>query len=222
MQKHPLLSKQPRFMLALLTFGISISGYALDPACSAGHEICPEHLTPTQYTADYKEMIKNQVSPTTYLAPKPVAPVVSKAVPEGDQDKDGVVNSKDQCPDTPLGYKVNPTGCPISVTLHINFPTNSSVIPASNESEIVDLVKILHDNPPAKVAIIGHTDSVGSDKFNQTLSENRSKAMGNKLIANGISADRITTSGMGEKEPVATNKTEQGRAQNRRIQVNLK
>lgn len=214
MQKHPLLSKQPRFMLALLTFGISISGYALDPACSAGHEICPAHLTPTQYTADYKEMIKNQIVPTTYAA--------AKAVPEGDQDKDGVVDSKDQCPDTPLGYKVNPTGCPISATLHINFPTNSSVIPASNESDVVDLVKILHDNPPAKVAIIGHTDSVGSDKFNQTLSENRSKAMGNKLIANGISADRITTSGMGEKEPVATNKTEQGRAQNRRIQVNLK
>ncbi|MDP2077693.1 MAG: OmpA family protein, partial [Sulfuricurvum sp.] len=70
--------------------------------------------------------------------------------------------------------------------------------------------------------IIGHTDDVGSDKYNQTLSEKRSKAMGDKLIANGISADRITTTGMGEKQPIATNKTAQGRAQNRRIQVNLK
>ncbi|MDP3022532.1 MAG: OmpA family protein [Sulfuricurvum sp.] len=223
MQKHNLHSRQPGFILCLLTLGISISGYALDPSCPIGHEICPEHLVPTQYTTGYDEMINHQVVATTYAAPKVVPPVVvAKAVPETDTDKDGVVDSKDECPDTPLGYKVNPVGCPISVTLHVNFPHNSSVIPASNESDIIDLVKILHDNPPAKVAIIGHTDDVGSDKYNQTLSEKRSKAMGDKLIANGISADRITTTGMGEKQPIATNKTAQGRAQNRRIQVNLK
>lgn len=222
MQKHNLLSGQSNFIVCLLTLGISISGYALDPTCTVGHEICPEHLVPTEYKTGYTEMINNQVVAATYTPPKVVPPVVAKAVHEPDTDKDGVVDSKDECPDTPQGYKVNPVGCPISVTLHVNFPHNSSVIPASNESDVVDLVKILHDNPPAKVAIIGHTDDVGSDKFNQTLSEKRSKAMGDKLIANGISADRITTTGMGEKQPVASNKTAQGRAQNRRIQVNLK
>ena len=228
MQKHNFLSRQPSFMLCLLTFGISISGYALDHACTVGHEICPDHLVPTQYSTGYNDMISNQIVSTTYTAPKAASKSVTKedskaaVVAEADTDKDGVVDSKDQCPDTPLGYKVNPVGCPISVTLHVNFPTNSSVIPASNESDIVDLVKILQDNPPAKVTIIGHTDNVGSDKFNQILSEKRSKAMGGKLIANGISAERITTVGMGEKQPVATNKTAKGRALNRRIQVNLK
>ncbi len=220
MQKHNFLSRQASFLLCVLTLGISSSGYALDTSCTIGHEICPEHLTPVQYTSDYHEMINNQVVPTTYTAPK-VVPAPAP-VPEVDSDKDGVIDSIDKCPDTPLGYKVNPQGCPISVTLHINFPTNSSVIPVSNESDIIDLVKVLQDNPPAKVAIIGHTDDVGSDKFNQTLSEKRSKAMSDKLIANGISADRITTTGMGEKEPVATNKTDAGRALNRRIQVNIK
>lgn len=221
MQNHR-FSRQPGFILCLLTLGISISGYALDPSCHVGHEICPEHLVPTKYTTGYTEMINNQVVATTYAAPKTVSKAVPKAVAESDTDKDGVFDSKDQCPDTPLGYKVNPVGCPTSVTLHINFPHDSSVIPASNESDIIDLAKVLHDNPPAKVSIIGHTDDVGSDKYNQVLSEKRSKAMGDKLVANGISADRITTAGMGEKVPVATNKTAQGRAENRRIQVNLK
>lgn len=218
MQKRNLLSRQPSFMLCLLTFGVSISAYALDPACSHGHKICPEHITPTQYTTSYSETIKSQVIPTTYTAPK----ADSKAIAEIDTDKDGVVDSKDQCPDTPLGYKVNPFGCPISVTLHINFPTNSSVIPTSNESDVVDLAKILQDNPAARVSIIGHTDDVGSDKFNQILSEKRSKAMGEKLVASGISSDRITTSGMGEKEPVTSNTTDEGRAENRRINIQIR
>lgn len=163
-------------------------------------------------------------SPKPALTPVVVAAPAAKLIPaaaEGDADGDGVVDSKDECPDTPHGYKVDPKGCPASVTLHLHFAFDSSVIPVSDYPEVEKLAKIMKENPPAKAVIIGHTDSVGTDAYNQALSERRSKALGDKLIENSIAADRIETSGKGEKEPVASNTTAQGRAENRRIEVKL-
>ncbi|MDD2267401.1 OmpA family protein [Sulfuricurvum sp.] len=154
--------------------------------------------------------------------PVPVAEtprVVAKA--EGDSDGDGVVDSLDKCPDTPHGYKVDPNGCPVSVTLHINFAFDSTIIPASSNDDVTKLAKILKDNPPATVTIIGHTDSVGTDAYNQKLSERRAQSLGKRLNENGIDSTRIKTFGKGEKEPIATNSTVAGRAQNRRIEVKL-
>lgn len=157
-------------------------------------------------------------APVVVAKPAPVA-VIAKA--EGDQDKDGVVDSMDKCPDTPRGYKVDPTGCPVSVDLRLHFAFNSSVIPVSDYPQVDKLAKIMKDNPPAKAIIVGHTDHTGTDAYNQKLSERRSKALGDRLIKDGIAADRITTSGKGEKEPMATNNTREGRALNRRIHVEL-
>lgn len=151
---------------------------------------------------------------------KPViVPVIAKA--EVDTDKDGIVDTKDKCPDTPHTYKVDPTGCPVSVILHLHFAFDSSVIPVSDYPEVEKLARVMKENPPAKAIIVGHTDHTGSDAYNQKLSERRSKALGDKLIANGIETNRIVTSGRGEKEPIATNSTREGRAQNRRIKVEL-
>lgn len=148
-----------------------------------------------------------------------MAAIIPKA--EGDADKDGVVDTLDKCPNTPHGYKVDPTGCPVSVTLHINFAFNSSVIPPSNYGDVTKLTRVMNENPPAHAMIVGHTDYTGTDEYNQKLSERRSKALADKLIANGIDAKRISASGKGEKEPIATNATSAGRAQNRRIEVEL-
>jgi OOP family OmpA-OmpF porin len=155
--------------------------------------------------------------PAPVEEPKPAA----APKPEADSDGDGVVDSLDKCPDTPHGYKVDPTGCPVSVTLHLHFAFNSSVIPVSDYPEVEKLARVMKENPPAKAIIVGHTDWTGSDEYNQKLSERRSQALKDKLIANGIAADRISASGKGEKEPVATNTTREGRAQNRRIEVQL-
>lgn len=155
--------------------------------------------------------------PAPVEEPKPAA--APKA--EGDSDGDGVVDSLDKCPNTPHGYKVDPTGCPVSVTLHLHFAFNSSVIPVSDYPEVEKLARVMKENPPAKAIVVGHTDWTGSDEYNQKLSERRSQALKDKLIANGIAADRISASGKGEKEPVATNTTREGRAQNRRIEVQL-
>ena len=67
--------------------------------------------------------------------------------------------------------------------------------------------------------IVGHTDHTGSDEYNQKLSERRAASLGKRLVENGIEAERIEMSGKGEKEPVASNETAAGRAQNRRIEV---
>lgn len=149
--------------------------------------------------------------------PPPPEPVVEK-----DSDGDGVVDSKDECPDTPKGYKVDPRGCPRSVTLHINFASSSNIIPASADKDVTTLTEFMNENPAAAITIIGHTDSTGKAAKNQLLSENRAQALGTRLVQNGIAANRIKTSGKGLSQPVASNKTPSGRAQNRRIEIQIR
>ena len=170
----------------------------------------------TQFSTTYPEVCKDKPAPVVE-APKPKpAPQ-----PEKDSDGDGVVDSLDKCPDTPHGYKVDPNGCPVHVTLHVNFAFDSSVLPASANSDVEKLTRVLKENPPAKVMIVGHTDSTGSDEYNQKLSERRAASLAKRLSDNGIDKNRIQTTGKGEKEPIATNGTAAGRAQNRRIEVEI-
>lgn len=147
--------------------------------------------------------------------PLPV-PVIQK---EGDSDGDGVVDSKDGCPNTPKGYKADEKGCPRSVTLHLNFASNSSTLPASADNDINSLTAFMQENPAAISTIVGHTDSTGSTVKNQVLSENRAASLASRLIQNGIASDRITAVGKGSDIPVVSNKTPEGRAQNRRIEI---
>jgi OOP family OmpA-OmpF porin len=158
---------------------------------------------------------KEEVAPP----PPPPAPVAQQ---ESDSDGDGVVDSKDECPDTPKGYKVDPKGCPRSVTLHLNFASNSSVLPASADKDINALTEFMNENSAATISIIGHTDSTGKKAKNQTLSENRAQALGTRLVQNGIAANRIKTSGKGLSEPITSNKKPAGRAQNRRIEIQIR
>ena len=77
---------------------------------------------------------------------------------------------------------------------------------------------MLLENPAIRIRIVGHTDDVGSDRDNQILSEGRANSVRQAMIDRGIDATRIEFEGHGEKEPVATNKTEEGRAKNRRVE----
>lgn len=155
-------------------------------------------------------------APVVVPAPKPV--VVAAPI---DSDKDGVFDPQDKCPATPAGFKVDADGCPLKATLHLNFATNSNKVDAEGVAKVDAFAAFLKDSPAYKASIVGHTDSTASDAYNQKLSEKRAEMVKNMLIKDGVAAERLTSEGMGEKMPVASNKTKEGRAENRRIEVEL-
>ncbi|MDD4883111.1 OmpA family protein [Sulfuricurvum sp.] len=161
--------------------------------------------------------------PVAAPAPKPAPipapkPVVAAPI---DSDKDGVFDPQDKCPNTPAGFKVDVDGCPLKATLHLNFSTDSAKVDAEGTAKVNEFAAFLKESPAYKANIVGHTDSTGSDKHNQKLSEKRAEKVKAMLVEDGVAAERLTSEGMGEKMPVATNKTKAGRAENRRIEVEL-
>lgn len=109
----------------------------------------------------------------------------------------------------------------IKVTLPenmVNFAFNSSELTVASKNNLDKLAEILTNNMDTNINIYGHTDSKGSDAYNQTLSEKRADSVKKYLISKGISASRMYSMGMGEQSPVASNETEAGRAKNRRVE----
>ncbi len=152
-----------------------------------------------------------------------VEPKAAEVSVDGDSDADGVKDSKDICPNTPKGYVVDESGCPKEVTLYINFATGSSAIPQSVSGDIQRLKQFMMDNPEFTIEIVGHTDNGGNapgrEARNQHLSENRANALRLKLVESGIEENRMSSKGLGETQPVASNANETGRAQNRRTEI---
>ena len=158
-------------------------------------------------------------APEPKVEPKP-APAVVVAAPV-DSDQDGVFDPEDKCPNTPAGFKVDKEGCPVKATLHLHFASDSSQIDSTGKSEINGYAQFLKDNPIYKVSIVGYTDSTASEEHNQKLSERRADSVKKTLIEQGVSADRLTSMGEGEKFPIASNTTKEGRLENRRIEIEL-
>ena len=104
---------------------------------------------------------------------------------------------------------------------HLFFATNKTYILPQSEQSMSDLANFLTENQGVTIHITGHTDAVGTDEANQILSEGRANAVKADLVKRGIAAERITTEGKGEKEPVANNDTEEGRALNRRVEFTI-
>lgn len=107
------------------------------------------------------------------------------------------------------------------VLRNLFFETNKYNIQPSSEVELEKVVQLLHENPSVRIQLEGHTDNVGTAADNQKLSEARAKAVVNYLIIKGIKKDRLVYKGFGATQPVADNKTEEGRAQNRRTELKI-
>jgi OmpA-OmpF porin, OOP family len=105
------------------------------------------------------------------------------------------------------------------IALYINFETGKSEIKAESKPIIDQIFKMLKQNADFKISIEGHTDNVGSEKSNQTLSESRAKSVMNALVSKGINASRLKFKGWGQIKPIADNKTEEGKAKNRRVEI---
>jgi OmpA-OmpF porin, OOP family len=99
------------------------------------------------------------------------------------------------------------------------FEFNQADLKPGAMQKLYPLVTFLQENPTRNVVIEGHTDNVGSDAYNQDLSERRAEAVRGFLMQNGIRAERITAQGQGKSSPIASNKTEAGRQQNRRVEI---
>ena len=166
---------------------------------------------------------------STYESAAPAEPAPAPApVVVADTDGDGVRDDRDQCADTPKGYKVDSSGCTlyaereITRELLVTFPLNSSLIPADQKADIADTAEFMKEHPQLSVTIEGHTDSSGAEDYNQWLSQRRADAVGNSLVNDfGIEASRVTTIGYGESRPKVANDSAENRAMNRRIEAKL-
>ncbi|WP_069383649.1 OmpA family protein [Halomonas caseinilytica] len=137
-----------------------------------------------------------------------------------DSDGDGVPDYQDQCPGTPAGAEVNALGCVEDLVLQdVNFEFDSARLTAGAESVLTDVAAKLRSNENVRVRIEGHTDSVGPADYNKDLSQRRADSVASFLASQGISANRMTTIGYGEEQPVASNDTQAGRAENRRVEL---
>ena len=144
-----------------------------------------------------------------------------------DGDGDGVNDDKDRCPSTPAGVKVDEEGCQVlfeqakkSLVLEgVNFATGKAELTPESQAILNGVAESLVANEEIKVQVGGHTDNTGSAAVNKRLSAARAETVRQYLESKGVAADRLTARGYGPSKPVASNKTAEGRAQNRRVEL---
>lgn len=145
--------------------------------------------------------------------------------PPPDSDGDGVIDPNDLCPDTPRGMRVDERGCAVKaqrlVLRNINFEFNKATLTADGRAILDGIAAGLRGQPTMAVDIEGHTDSIGSNAYNQKLSKARANSVRDYLISQGVQSSRLTAQGLGESVPVADNKTDEGRAENRRVEFKV-
>lgn len=151
------------------------------------------------------------------------APVDAAGCPL-DTDRDGVADYLDQCIETPLGSTVDARGCPEKIVVKdLNFASGSAVLTPEARTILNSVAAGIKVNPALKeITVTGHTDSQGAAAYNKALSERRARSVADYLRDQGLSNLTINAVGMGEDRPIATNDTAEGRAENRRVEIDLK
>jgi OOP family OmpA-OmpF porin len=157
---------------------------------------------------------------------------------DGDEDGDGVPDSRDKCPGTPHGVTVDANGCPppapvveeavvvkeeTIVIRDVHFQFDKATLTPSDK-QVLDKIatRLKAEAPTAQLTVTGHTDSVGSDAYNQKLSDKRAHSVVEYLIEQGVPRSSfVSVVGAGESNPVADNSTADGRAQNRRTEIHI-
>lgn len=159
-----------------------------------------------------------------------------------DSDQDGVENHLDQCLSTSFGAMVDHTGCRICpeesqeddlgcfimaaselvVPINLNFDTASAELSSDDLRELRRIATVLNQQPKASIVIEGYTDSVGSEDYNLALSERRALSVKEALEELGVvteDLEQLSVRAYGESKPIDSNETDNGRAQNRRVQA---
>ena len=161
--------------------------------------------------------------------PAPMAP--QKTCADLDDDGDGVNNCDDKCPGSQAGQAIGPDGCPVPLTIDlkgVNFDFDKSTLRPDAVAILDEAISILGKYPQLRVEVAGHTDSIGTEEYNQGLSERRAHTVYDYLTGHGIDAGRLVgPTGYGESKPIAPNTNEdgsdnpEGRAKNRRTELNV-
>ncbi len=140
-----------------------------------------------------------------------------------DQDGDGVLDEADQCPDTIAGTAVNAVGCDENVAIVLDgvFFEYKSFDLTADSKVLLNKIASKLIAADAQVLVAGHTDSVGGNAYNIKLSDKRAASVKDHLIAQGVSEQSISSQGFGEDNPIATNNTDEGRAKNRRVEMQI-
>ena len=164
-------------------------------------------------------------------AAAPPAPPAAPSCADLDDDGDGVNNCNDKCPNSQAGQIIGPDGCPAPISIDlkgVNFDYDKATLRPDAVGILGEAAEILKRYPELRVEVAGHTDSKGTDAYNQKLSERRAKAVYDYLANNGVAASRLVGPvGYGESRPIAPNTNAdgsdnpEGRAKNRRTELNV-
>ncbi len=194
---------------------------------------CPNTPAKVQIDANGCPLDSDGDGVPDYLDKCPNTPAFVKVDANGcplDSDGDGVPDYLDKCPNTPRGIKVDENGCPLSATKEVgNFILGVDASFNSGKAELlpgayrnlIALVVTLKEHPNYRAVINGYTDSIGGEESNLLLSEARARAVADYLVSQGVDRTRLEIRAHGEADPVASNSTAAGRAQNRRVDIRL-
>jgi len=152
----------------------------------------------------------------------PPPPAAPPPPPNPDLDGDGVLNEHDKCPNTRPGAVVDLDGCEVEAVISlegVHFDFDKATLRPEAMVILNNAAGLLTTHERVVVEVAGHTDSIGSEEYNQGLSERRANAVRDYLVSKGIKASRLTARGYGELQPVATNDTSEGRQANRRVEL---
>ena len=191
---------------------------------------CPSEAGPAANNGcPWEDKDKDGVLDKDDKCPAVAGPAENAGCPWPDTDGDGVLDKDDKCPKV-KGTLAN-NGCPEVTTEVIKklndfsksilFDTSKATIKAESNAKLEEIVKVMNEYPNANFKLEGHTDSTGNAAKNLQLSKDRAAAVKDYLIAKGISANRLSSEGYGITKPIASNKTVEGRAENRRVEIIL-
>jgi outer membrane protein OmpA-like peptidoglycan-associated protein len=158
--------------------------------------------------------------------PMPVPAAQAPSAPDAasaDEDNDGVLNNGDFCPNTAEGTSVDAFGCAINeaIVLHgVHFHTDSDRLTDESITILDGVAETLLAYPDMKLEVSGHTDSDAEDAYNKDLSQRRADRVRQYLVDKGVKSENLTAKGYGEERPVANNDTAEGKALNRRVELN--
>lgn len=154
--------------------------------------------------------------------------------PEPDNDQDKILDKDDKCPDQPEDYdgdadedgcpdrKAKFDGCSVQITEKVFFKFGKWDIDPRSFELLTDVAAVMNEVPKdLKFRVEGHTDSKGSDRYNKKLSQRRADAVRDYLVGKGVERSRLQAEGFGESKPIDTNRTNDGRARNRRVEFNV-